>query len=44
MARENVTVRLSAKINRPLVYAALLFKTVGEWLLSRAVKVEERGA
>ena len=44
MARETITLRLVARIKRPLAYAGALLKVVGEWLLARAIKVETRGA
>ena len=44
MGADRVTVTLSAKVNRPLTYGALLLRLASEWLLSRAVKVNTRGS
>lgn len=44
MARETITVRLGARINRPLAYAGVLLKMAGDWLLAKSIKVQARGA
>lgn len=44
MSSDTITVTLSARINRPLAYAGVLLKMVGDWLLSKSIKVQTRGA
>lgn len=44
MKTEQVTVRLSVKVNRPLAYAVALLTMAGDWLIARAVKVKVSGS
>lgn len=44
MAVKTITVKLSAKVNRPLAYLGAFMKLAGDYLLARAVKVECHGS
>lgn len=43
MARE-ITVRLTANINRPIAYLGVAMKMAGEWLIRKSIKVRAHGA
>lgn len=45
MARDPQTINVRAKINRPLAFVGAALKLAGDWLLTKAIRVEVvRGA
>ena len=40
MAVEQLKVSLCAKVNRPLAFVGVALKLAGDWLLTKAIRVE----